>query len=187
MKKVAFTFVAALAAVLVTLGFAPSATAYPDARMDLSVDRQVLYSGGSFTATATANLTCAWNLTWNSVTRDNTSATYVTTYVAPAVTRITRIPLTGTCTYAAPTSGTSARTAATAATWHRTTTITVLPRGSAAAAAKGSGSNLPNTGGPDELVLFAGLALLLAGAGAVKLARRRAEGADLADLSGQTA
>ncbi len=65
--------------------------------------------------------------------------------------------------------------------------ITVLPRSTAGAAPKTNGSNLPNTGGPDELVLFAGLGLLLVGAGAVTLARRRAEGADLADLSGQTA
>ncbi len=187
MKKVAFTFAAALAAVLVTLGFAPSATAYPDARMDLSVDRQVLYGGDAFTATATANLTCAWNLSWNSVARNNTSATYVTTYVAPAVTRITRIPLNGTCSYTAPAGRGATRAVATAQTWHRTITITVLPRGSAAAAPKSGGGNLPNTGGPDELVLYAGLALLLAGAGAVALARRRAEGADLADLSGQTA
>ncbi len=97
MKKVAFAFAAALAAVLVTLAWAPSATAYPDARMDLSVNRQVLYAGDAFTATATANLTCAWSLSWNGQTRDNTSATYLTSSVGPAVSRITRIPLSGTC------------------------------------------------------------------------------------------
>ncbi|MCW2755234.1 MAG: hypothetical protein JWQ32_2645 [Marmoricola sp.] len=185
MKKFAFAFAAAVAAVLVTLVFAPSATAYPDVRFDVNVDRQVLYAGESFTATATSNVTCNWTLAWDSVTRQDASPTYVTTYVAPAVTRITRIPLDGTCLYASPTTGrTSTRVATAMSSWHRTIVLKVLPRSSGATAPNGRSGNLPSTGGPDEVVLFGGLALFLVGAGAVTLARRRAEDAE---LSGQTA
>jgi LPXTG-motif cell wall-anchored protein len=57
--------------------------------------------------------------------------------------------------------------------------ITVLPRGSAVSPPENSG-DLPNTGGPKFIVLLGGVALLLAGAGAVVVARRRAENADTA-------
>jgi hypothetical protein len=190
MKKFALAFTAAVAAVTVMLVFAPTATAYPDVRIDLTVNSQVLYGDESFTATATANVTCTWALSWNGITRRNTSSTYVTTYLAPTVTRITRIPLTSTCSYAAQASGRSkARTASPVSTVSRTIMITVLPRSAGAAAPKGAGGSLPGTGGPDKAVLFAGLALVVAGAGAVRVARRRAEDADLSvltDLTGQT-
>jgi LPXTG-motif cell wall-anchored protein len=54
----------------------------------------------------------------------------------------------------------------------------VLPRSSAVSPP--ASSDLPNTGGPNIVFLFGGLALLLAGATAVTVARRRAEEAEIA-------
>jgi LPXTG-motif cell wall-anchored protein len=168
---------AAVIAVLALLGLSGPAQAYPEVSIDLSVNRQVLYGGENFTATASStNTVCAWTLEWDGVVRTGSSTTdhpFKTTYTADEVNKVTKIPLHGTCSYAAPTSP-SARGAA---TWTRTINITVLPRSSAVSPP--GGSDLPNTGGPNLLFLAGGLALLLAGATAVTVARRRAEEAEI--------
>ena len=162
----------ALLAVLAVLGFQPSAQAYPDVQINLTVNRQVLYGGETFTATASSqNATCSWTLEWHGDVRKKADTyKFVTTYTAPEVTKTTKIPLHGTCAYTAP-------TARGTATWERTIMITVLPP-SSAVSPPGS-SDLPNTGGPNLLFLAGGLALLLAGATAVTVARRRAEEAEI--------
>jgi hypothetical protein len=164
---------AAVVAGLAILGFSSPAQAYPEVQINLEVDRQQLYGGEKFTATATSTgATCEWTLEWNGDVRESDATfKFVTTYTAPEVTEITRIPLNGTCVYTAP----SARGAA---TWQRTIMITVLPPNSAVAP-PGS-SNLPNAGGPDRIILASGAVLLLTGATAVFLARRRAEEAEMA-------
>jgi LPXTG-motif cell wall-anchored protein len=165
---------AALIAVLAMLGLSGPAQAYPEVSIDLTVNRQVLYGGEDFTATASSqNTVCAWTLEWDGIVRAGTSTTdhpFKTTYTADEVTKVTKIPLNGTCSY----TGTTARGAS---TWHRTIMITVLPR-SSAVSPPGGGSDLPNTGGPNLLFLAGGLALLLSGAVAVTVARRRAEEAE---------
>lgn len=165
---------AGLIAALAILGFSSPAQAYPDVRIDLSVDRQTLYGGDTFTATGSSSgTTCSWTIEWNAQTRPGSSTTgnpFRTVYKAPRVSKVTKIPLHGTCGYTAP-------TARGAASWQQTITITVLPR-SAAVSAPG-GSDLPNTGGPNKLFLLGGLVLLLSGATAVTVARRRAEEAEL--------
>jgi LPXTG-motif cell wall-anchored protein len=167
---------AALIAVLAMLGFSGPAQAYPEVSINLTVNRQVLYGGETFTATASStNTVCAWTLEWDGIVRTGSSTTddpFKTTYTADEVTKITKIPLHGTCSYAG--TNTSARGAA---TWTRTIIITVLPRSSAVSPP--GGSDLPNTGGPNLLFLAGGLALLLAGATAVTVARRRAEEAEI--------
>lgn len=181
MKKLLASCVVALIALLTTVGLAPAAQAYPDVTIDLTVNRQVLYGGENFTATGTSNVNCAWNLEWNGVVRNGAGSSgspFSTTYTAPPVTKITKIPLHGTCTYADPTVRRAARAAAPSAVWQRTIMITVLPRGSATAPPD-NGADLPNTGGPNILFLLGGLGLLLAGATAVTVARRRAEDADI--------
>lgn len=184
MAKFASVIVALGAAVLVTLGFAPAAHARTDVQINLGTSRHVLYGGDSFKATATANVSCDWALNWNGVGRQNVGAAFATTYVAPQVTRITKVPLTGACTYAAPSGAGSAGASAPLSTWHRTIMVTILPRAYGAASPAGARTDLSGPGGPDQAVFFGGLALLLTGAGAVAVARRRAEGAD---LPGQTA
>ncbi len=168
---------AALVAVLAIVGSQSPAQAYPEISIGLSVNRDVLYSGQDFTATAHANVTCSWDLEWNGVVRkadEHPNVDFVTTYTAPKVTKVTKIPLHGTCVYDAAETPTAARTTA---AWQRTIVITVLPRGSAVSPPVGS--DLPNTGGPSKLFLAGGLVLLLSGAIAVTVARRRAEEAEI--------
>src|SRR4051812_28077739 len=89
------------------IGFSPAAQAYPDVNFNLTVNRQVVYGGQTFTATATSNVTCDWTLVWDGqksdTTRTHTSSLFVTTYTADKVSKITKIPLRGTCNYTVPT------------------------------------------------------------------------------------
>jgi LPXTG-motif cell wall-anchored protein len=176
MKKFTSLGLAAFAAVVALLavwGSQSPAQAYPDVRIELGVDRTVLYGGQDFTATASSNVDCAWNLEWAGMVRQGASSDGVdfkTVYTAAKVSKVTKIPLHGTCTYTAPSSRG-------ATTWERTIVITVLPKSSAVAGPVGS--DLPNTGGPNRLFLIGGLGLLLAGATAVTVARRRAEEAEI--------
>ncbi len=169
----------ALVAALAILGFFTPAQAYPEASINLTVDRDVLYGGESFTATASSSgTTCSWSLEWDGKVRHGQSSTdnaFTTTYKARKVKKTTKIPLHGTCTY----TPSSARGAA---TWQQTIMITVLPRRTAVSpptAGGGSGTGMPNTGGPNVAFLIGGLVLLLSGATAVTVARRREEEAEI--------
>lgn len=171
----------ALIAVLAIVGSSSPAQAYPERKFDLTVNRSVLYGGQSFTATAIGNVTCDWTLTWNGETRQaqrDPNKSFQTKYVAPNVSEVTKIPLRGTCVYdleenpADPTF----RASVTPAEWTQKIIITVLPRN--AAVSPPGGSDLPSTGGPDWRVLAGGLVLLVSGATAVIVARRRAEEAE---------
>jgi LPXTG-motif cell wall-anchored protein len=171
---------AALVAVLAMLGLPMPAQAYPELFIDLAASPHVLYGGQSFTATAKSNVTCSWTIEWNGVVRHGESKTgsdFNTVYRAPRVSRTTKIPLHGTCAYDAAETPTAARATGASATFSRTIMITVLPRSSAVSAP--GGSDLPNTGGPNLLFLLGGLALVVSGATAVSVARRRAEEADI--------
>lgn len=183
MKKFFVSCGVALVALLATIGIAPAAHAYPDVTIDLSVNRQVLYGGENFIATGTSNVSCAWNLEWNGAVHTGSGSfgsPYSTTYTAPAVTQITKIPLHGTCTYTSPTSGRAARAAVAGTQWTRTIIITVLPPASAVSPpTQNGGGDLPNTGGPNILFLLGGLVLLATGATAVTVARRRADDVDI--------
>lgn len=161
MKKSFAASLAAISGTMLVLSAAP-ADAYPDAAQNLTVDRQVLPGGEQFTATATSNVLCDdWTLSWNGDTRTRTAQDFVTTYTAPKVDEITKIPLHGTCEYTVPVAQRSARTAE-RATWERTIMITVLPEGQAAPPNDDDGL-LPDTGGPTLWLLLAGAGL--AGAG----------------------
>lgn len=177
MKKFAVSCVVALFALLATIGLAPAAQAYPDVTINLTAKPQVLYGGETFTATGTSDVDCAWTLEWDGVVRNGSGSSgspFSTVYTADDVTKITKIPLHGTCAYTDPT----ARAAAASATWERTIIITVLPRGNAAPPTDNN-TDLPNTGGPSFAFLLGGLGLLLVGATAVTVARRRAEDVDI--------
>jgi LPXTG-motif cell wall-anchored protein len=174
---------AALVAVLAIMGSQSPAQAYPEVSIALSVNRDVLYSGQDFTATAHANVTCSWDLDWNGAVRkadERPNVDFVTTYTAPKVTTVTKIPLHGTCVYDATETASVDRVPT---AWQRTIVITVLPARTAVAGPIGPvgpvGSDLPNTGGPSKLFLAGGVLLLLSGVTAVTVARRRAEQAEM--------
>jgi LPXTG-motif cell wall-anchored protein len=182
---------AALIALLALAGFQSPAQAYPEAQIDLRVDHQTVTSGESFTATASSDVHCSWKLEWDhKVSKGESSkgSDFVSSFRAKPVKSTTKIPLNGTCTYDADGKTTTAT---------RTIDITVKPKnggstqvsapgsgsgahsGSAGSHSGASGSDLPNTGGPNRLFLAGGLVLLMSGAAAVTLARRRAEEAEL--------
>ncbi|MFL6158481.1 MAG: hypothetical protein ACJ72D_20510 [Marmoricola sp.] len=183
MKKYVYVVLAAIAAAVVSLGLSSSAQAYPDARIDLTVNHQVVYSGDSFTATGTTDLACAMDLEWNNVVRHGATAKkFAATYVAPVVTKVTSIPVEASCVLANPGAG---KAASGATSMHRDLTVTVLPRSSGETTAPHDASaDLPSSGGPNPVFLLSGLVLLLAGATAVTVARRSAEEVE---LPGQTA
>lgn len=190
---------AVLIAGLAILGFTAPAQAYPDAQINLTVNRDTLYSGQKFEATASSDsTTCDWTLEWNGTVQQGQSSPhhdFKTSFTAPQVSQDTTIPLRGTCRYQAA----NGRGTATA---ERTVMITVRPARSEvsppnSASANGpkssvagpsssvagpkssaSGSDLPNTGGPNMVFLLGGLVLLLAGATAVTVSRRKAEEAE---------
>lgn len=171
MKKLASLVLVALIGVLVSVGFASSAHAYPDAQQNLTVDRQVLYGGESFTASATSNVTCDWTLEWNGDSRDQTSEDFTTVYEAPVVTEITKIPLNGTCLYDSLEEPRLSAKSAAVGTFEKTIMITVLPQSSAVSPP--NDGDLPNTGGPNLWILIVGLASLAAGATVIVTAKRR--------------
>jgi LPXTG-motif cell wall-anchored protein len=182
MQKFGIVAVAAFAALLVTLGFSSAAQAYPEVQTSLTASKLTVNGGDAFSATASANVDCAWTVSWNGEERTSGGTKFVASYTAPTVTKITKVPVTATCAYVATDS--SGRASAVPTVRERELTITVLPTASAAAAAPSQNSaDLPNTGGPNRVFLLSGLVLLLAGATAVTVARRRAE----AELPAQTA
>ena len=180
----------ALAAGLAVLGPVAPAQAYPETSIDVTVSSSVVHSGESFTVTAKSdNTTCSWTLRWDKAVRTGTSSTgspFTTSFTAPQVKKQQKIPLHATCQYDDP--GSNVRGSQ---TWQRTIVITVLgsdtsvapPKshsgsGGSAGAAGPGGSLLPNTGGPRLLIALGGLVLLVSGATAVSVSRRRAAAAE---------
>ncbi len=176
MKKLAFAVAAAFVALLGTFMLSNAAQAYPDVRINLTSDREVVYGGQAFTVTATANVNCTWDLSWNDVSRAARGEDFKSTFVAPEVSKITKTTLNGACTYIDATAGSSVAKSMVAPSQ---LTITILPDASAAAGPNKSGASLAGTGGPDRVVLLSGVALLFAGATVAVIARRRAEDAEL--------
>lgn len=173
MKKVLLVAATVLVALLATLGFAPSASAYPELTCNVTVDPQVVFEGEQFTATATAAVIESseragaegddihWVMTFNGETRTGTGAVFTQSFTAPSVDERTTFPLT-------------AKSTSAAGTCQHVVDITVLPTGSVVEPPN-QGGGLPNTGGPRMIFLIAGVLLLLGGTGAVVTARRRAQ------------
>lgn len=168
-KLIAAVFGTALTLAL-SLGVMPTAHAYPDVVIDVSVDKNVVYGGGTYTATAKASVPCDWTLVWNGVTKSGQGTSFAARFKAPPVKKVTNIPLQATCAY-----DDGNATASRTATWTRTIMIKVLPRASQGGPKADNGA-LPGTGGPNQGWILGGIALLLLGGGAALLARRRRTG-----------
>jgi hypothetical protein len=181
-----------LVAVGACVGLGPSAQADSLPAFRLTVDRHVLHSGQSVTATATTTTRCDWLLEWNGDRHVEHARTSTATWTAPQVSRPTMIPVHATCFYA---SGAARPDAAPRATgpgqrvavtvppsWRRTLVVTVLPRGSEVSApgtvggAGHPGGGLPGTGGPALWILFAGLGAVFVGSATVRSSPRRLAG-----------
>jgi len=168
MKKALLAAAALFVALFVTVGIAPSASAYPELTCNVTVDSQVVNEGDQFTATAEAAVVesrvsaegddISWVMTFHGATRTGTGAVFQQTFTAPAVDATTKFKLTATADTAA-------------GTCTHSVDITVLPGGTVVEPPSGG---LPNTGGPRLAFLIFGVALVLAGGTAVGVARRRA-------------
>jgi LPXTG-motif cell wall-anchored protein len=169
-KKLAVLCLAALGAGLLVFAGAPAASAYPDLTCDVTVDRQTVLPGETFTATGRVlvavdssnnpvpDSAIHWTFTWNGVTKARTGKLVHASFTAPQVTSTRTITLTakntspaGDCVH----------------------TIDVKVVAASVAGPTGGGGLLPNTGGPAFWLLLAAVALLLVGGGTVIRTRRR--------------
>jgi hypothetical protein len=182
MKKIAALCIAALGAALLVLTSAPGASAYPDLSCDLSVDRQTVSPGDTFTALgvvkgADSGKPVTWTFRWNGETKVEAGATAKATFTAPKSERGQVISLSG---EAHATVDGSERTCE----HHIDVTVTAVASVAVSAPGGGSGHSaqgghgghgglLPSTGGPAFWALVGALALLLAGGGALVASRRR--------------
>lgn len=168
MKKLALICIAALAALLVP-GLATPASAYPELTCNVTVDRQVVNPGDTFTATGQAtgvdaknhtlpSSAFSWTFEWNGVTKARTGALVTASFEAPQVKRPRTITLT-------------ARSHSPAGDCVRHLDVQILA--TTVSAPGGGGSGLPGTGGPAFWILVAGVLLLVGGGGAVVVSRRR--------------
>lgn len=170
MKKLAVLCITALGAVLLVLGTAPSASAYPDLSCEVTVSPQVLKSGQELTVKGStpvavdahnqqiADSDIHWTFSWNGETKTRTGRTVSATFTAPQVHKSRTIPLT-------------ARNSNPVSDCVKHFDITVV--GATSVSPPHAGSGLPSTGGPTFWLLVAGLVLLLGGGGAVLSTRRR--------------
>lgn len=166
MKKIAILCIAGLSAVLLVLGTAPSASAYPEIKCDVTVDHPTVKPGQTFTATGKAKAVdknnkavppseLKWTFRWNGVTKNRVGELVHASFTAPEVTKTKKITLTG-------------RVDTPVGPCVHHIVITVI-----GPAVAGPGGGLPGTGGPAFWLLVAGLVLLLGGGGAVAAARKR--------------
>ena len=201
LKLAAATAVASLVALVpASSAFA----AYEDPAIDVEVHPTTLVGGGSISGTATSNgVDCAWTVTFLDQIETGTGTEIDFTFDTPEVDEETEEDVTVRCVYddenipqAAPEqagtvnvqpasySTTSAMPTA-LQTLTRTVTITLLPEGDDDDDDDGDGDGngdgddnggLPDTGGIDQTIVLAGVALLAAGTGVVLMARRRRDG-----------
>lgn len=183
MVRCASLGLALLATAVLSVVLATASSAEPGPRFRLTVDRHAVHSGEQLMVAATATTTCTWLLEWSGERRAQEGRAFATSFVAPPVSRPTRVSLRGTCFYRGARPQQSAGRGTLAAfvppSWTHTTVVTVLPPGAVVSPPHTSGGHghpavLPGTGGPALPALLAGLALVVAGA---TLVRRASPGA----------
>ena len=175
-RLLALTALTALMSALLVSVTVPAAQAYPEDSCTVQVSSLSIRSGQTLYVNGSASGSRNWSVQWSGSTKNRTGTTFAVSFTAPGVTSATTFPL------KVSSSSASARTTAGSVTTlsgcSRTFSVTVLAAYTAApsnvgATTTGSGSNLPNTGGPRLVWLLLGLALLLAGATAVTISRNR--------------
>ncbi|WP_310962230.1 LPXTG cell wall anchor domain-containing protein [Nocardioides terrisoli] len=178
MKKIFGPLLAALVSAFALLLVAPSAQAYPELQLHISVSSHSVTSGATIDFSATSAVSCKWTATFAGETQTGNGKSFSGSFQAPSVTKTTVFTLTISCdTGSTPVAGRAIAGHAGNAVMvpkdvvTRSVKIVVHPSGQGAAT--NSGGGLPNTGGPNLGILGGGLALLVAGAGTVLYTRRR--------------
>ncbi|HWU32980.1 MAG TPA: LPXTG cell wall anchor domain-containing protein, partial [Marmoricola sp.] len=146
-----------------------SAQAYPTPVLTLNLNLQTVVSNHQFKAVASADIKCdTLTVTFLNQTATSPGSTVTKVFTAPTVTKTTTLPVHGTCTFTSTTGTSGHALAVKSQTLRATAYITITP--------VGGGTGLPNTGGPSVGWLVAGVAALIAGAGAMFFGRRRSSG-----------
>lgn len=162
MKKTAVV-VAALLAALFSLSIGGPAYAYPEPVISVGVSSDVLPPGGTFVVTGSSPHTCAWTVTFNGHTYTSTGTHLNVHLTAPSTPG--HYPVVVTCLLQdGPNAG---------ETVVRSLTITV--QAPVAGGPAPTSSVLPEAGGPARALLYGGAGLVVLGAIAMLVARRRRE------------
>ncbi|MFL6023133.1 MAG: hypothetical protein ACJ72O_07310 [Marmoricola sp.] len=172
MKKLIVIGATAFATLLMVLGFAPTAFAYPETTCNVTVDAQTVDAGSKVHVHGTAETTTTdnglgrkaagptvhWVATFNGETRTADENVFDTTFDIPEVTTTTKYTL-------------HVSAVMPDATTHceRSLVITAEPTGQTLPP---TGPHLPNTGGPRLILLLAGFALVVTGAVSIRMSRR---------------
>ena len=189
MTKALLAAMVTLATLLVSVGTATPAQAYPEPAVSVTISDEIVVGGQKLVVHASASVSCDWGATFAGQDRAGEGKDFTASFKAPAVKKKTVFPLTVTCTYEDATAARKTAQAAGSSTVSRTFSVTVLPPDSQGAGGSsgsggtqgvglgaGPGGLLPGTGGPSAWLVLGGLALLLAGAASLAVARRRARG-----------
>lgn len=204
MFKLKLAVVAAAASLVALTAGSAAYAAYEDPvvtidlnTIDVGSGDGVVLGGTDVAGTVTSTVPCDWRATFNGNARNGNGLSFSFSFDTPKVTKKTTFPLTVSCTYddgnTGPASaaisdpsavtnalyvpGTAAVVPAALQTVTRTVDVVVvatLDGADSSDNASDSGA-LPNTGGPNVLLIGAGAALLVVGAGAVFVARRKSD------------
>jgi len=171
MKKLIAIGATGLIALVMLVGLAPAASAYPETTCNVTVDAQTVASQGKVHVHGTADVivtddglgrtaagsTVHWVATFNGTTHTADENVLDTTFDVPAVTTTTTFPLHVKAVEPDDT------------TCERSVNVTVQPSGTVSPP---PGDHMPNTGGPRLILLIAGLGLVVAGAVSIRMSRR---------------
>lgn len=169
MKKLMVIGLTAFAAVCLSLGYAPSAQAYPELSCNVTVDAQKVDSGSTLKVhaesqqvstevpRASAADSIQWTADFNGVTKTSNADVFDTTFKVPTVTAETVLTLHVKAVHPGASS-----------TCEKSLDITILPGGTVVSPP----GTLPNTGGPRMIFLIAGLGLVAVGGIAIRQSRK---------------
>ena len=173
MKKLIAIGATGLIALVMLVGLAPAASAYPETTCNTTVDAQTVVSEGKVHVHGTVDVvvtddglgrkaagdTVHWIATFNGETHTADENVFDTTFDVPAVTKTTTFVL-----------HVEAIMPDEKTTCQRSLNITVKPSGTVSP--PDNHPHLPDTGGPRALLLIAGLGLVVVGAVSIRMSRR---------------
>jgi len=157
------------------LSFVAPAQAYPDPTITIHLPDDEIYGGDTFSFSVTSGSTeCDWVVDYEGKQKTGSGTSISGSFGTVKVSKRTPTPLSAVCTYVTTASGNGAATAdvQSAATASATATVYLLPRGGNGNGGSDS-SGLPGTGGYSLWYVVGGIALVIAGGGALALSRRR--------------
>jgi|GEM_PF-2822793 len=155
------------------LSFVAPAQAYPDPTITIQLPDDEIYGGDTFSFSVSSGSTdCDWVVDYEGKQKTGSGTSISGSFGTVKVSKRTPTPLSAVCTYDDTIGMGSGSTAdvQSAATASATATVYLLPRGGNGGS---DSSGLPGTGGYSLWYIVGGVALVVAGGGALALSRRR--------------